>query len=362
MLPRAGFSRREALASLQTAWLKPSADSSPSSAVLALALVLMLVGCGSAPKTTSTIRLAVGGQAQMIYWPATLAESLGFYKEQGLDVTIQDFPGGSKALESLFGGSADVVCGFYDHTVQMAAQGRELRAFISLLRYPGLVATTTSPAIKTLADLRGKPVGVSAAGSSTHMFLNYLLTEHGLKPEDISVVQIGLGATAVAAAGRNRVEAEIVTDPTVGLLRKQVPSLRILADTRDREGVRQVFGVDAYPASVLYSTSTWLGGHREETTRLVRAVEKTLAWMRSHSPEEIRQRMPAPLRIEDAEVELDGVKSLKNMLSEDGAFTANGAATVQRVLATSMESVRNAKVDLSNTYTNEYLSPAPVRK
>jgi NitT/TauT family transport system substrate-binding protein len=292
----------------------------------------------------------------MIYWPATLAESLGFYKEQGLEVTIQDFPGGSKALESLFGGSADVVCGFYDHTVQMAAQGRELKAFISLLRYPGLVATTTSPMVKTIADLRGKPVGVSAAGSSTHMFLNYLLAQHGLKPEDVSVVQIGLGATAVAAAGRNRVEAEILTDPTVGLLKKQVPSLRILADTRDRDGVRQAFGVDVYPASVLYSTSAWLGGHKEETTRLTRALEKTLAWMRSHSAEEIRQRMPAALRIEDADIELDGVRSLKNMLSEDGSFTADVAAMVQKVLATSMESVRNGKVDLSKTYTNEFLA------
>lgn len=308
------------------------------------------------------IRLAVGGQAQMIYWPATLAESLGFYKEEGLEVSIQDFPGGSKALESLFGGSADVVCGFYDHTVQMAAQGRELRAFISLLRYPGLVATTTSLAVKTLADLRGKPVGVSAAGSSTHMFLNYLLAQKGLKPEDVLVVQIGLGATAVAAASRNRVEAEILTDPTVGLLRKQAPNLRILADTRDREGVRQVFGVDSYPASVLYSTSTWLGSHREEAAGLVRALEKTLAWMRSHSAEEIRQQMPATLRIEDAEIELEGVRSLKNMLSEDGSFTDGGAAAVQKVLATSMEAVRHAHVDLAKTYTNEFLAAGDKRQ
>ncbi len=323
-----------------------------------LLIVGLLTGCGREPQNAPKllpVRLAVGGQAQMIYWPATLADSLGLYKQEGLDVSIQDFPGGSKALESLFGGSADVVCGFYDHTVQMAAQGRGLRAFISLLRYPGLVATTTSPAVKTFRDLQGKPVGVSAAGSSTHMFLNYLLSKNGLKPEDISVVQIGLGATAVAAAGRNLVAAEILTDPTVGLLQKQVPSLRILADTRDKEGVRQVFGVDVYPASVLYSTQNWLGNHKEEATRLTRALTATLAWMRSHSPEEIVQKMPATLRIEDAAIELDGVRSLKNMLSEDGRFTAEGAALVQQVLATSMESVRNTKIDLSKTYTNEFL-------
>ena len=80
--------------------------------------------------------------------------------------------------------------------------------------------------------------------------------------------------------------------------------------------------------------------------------------MRSHSAEEIRQQMPASLRIEDAEIELEGVRSLKNMLSEDGRFTADGAATVQKVLATSMESVRNAHVDLNKTYTNEFLAAA----
>jgi NitT/TauT family transport system substrate-binding protein len=324
-----------------------------------LCLGILLAGCGRAPDSTAKllpIRIAVGGQAQMIYWPATLADSLGLYKQEGLDVSIQDFPGGSKALESLFGGSADVVCGFYDHTVQMAAQGRDLRAFISLLRYPGLVATTTSPAVKTLHDLQGKTVGVSAAGSSTHLFLNYLLSRNGLKPEDISVVQIGLGATAVAAAGRNLVAAEILTDPTVGLLQKQVPSLRILADTRDRDGVRQVFGVDVYPASVLYSTGSWIAGHHEEAARLTRALRSTLQWMRSHSAEEIREKMPATLRIEDAAVELEGVRSLKNMLSEDGLFTADGATLVQKVLATSMENVRNAKIDLSKTYTNEFVA------
>ena len=326
-----------------------------------LGFLIFLPSCTHAPQSTTKllpVRIAVGGQAQMIYWPATLADSLGLYKQEGLEVSIEDFPGGSKALESLFGGSAEVVCGFYDHTVQMAAQGRDLRAFISLLRYPGLVATTTSPAVKTLRDLQGKPVGVSAAGSSTHIFLNYLLSRNGLNPEDVSVVQIGLGATAVAAAGRNLVAAEIVTDPTVGLLQKQVPSLRILADTRDREGVREVFGVDVYPASVLYSTSTWLGSHREEATRLARALSSTLAWMRSHSPEEIRQKMPASLRIEDAAIELEGVRSLKNMLSEDGLFTADGATLVQKVLATSMETVRNSKADLSKTYTNEFLKPS----
>ncbi len=121
--------------------------------------------------------IAIGGQAQLIYLPATLAQELGFYKDAGLNVTLLDFPGGAKALEALMGGSTDVVCGFYDHTIQMAAQGKDLRAFVAMLRYPGLVLV--SPRIASIEGLKGKTVGVSAPGSSTHMFLNYLLVKHG---------------------------------------------------------------------------------------------------------------------------------------------------------------------------------------
>ena len=53
------------------------------------------------------------------------------------------FAGGAKALQALVGGSADVVSGFYDHTIQMAAEGREIVAFVTMLRFPGLVLVTS---------------------------------------------------------------------------------------------------------------------------------------------------------------------------------------------------------------------------
>ena len=57
------------------------------------------------------IVLGVGGKSSLYYLPLTLAERLGYFKEQGLNVTITDFGGGSKSLQSLIGGSADVVTG-----------------------------------------------------------------------------------------------------------------------------------------------------------------------------------------------------------------------------------------------------------
>ncbi len=253
--------------------------------------------------------MAVGGRTQFIYLSATLAGELGYFESEGLAVSLEDFPGGAKSLEALLGGSADVVCGFYDHTIQMAAQGRELREFVAVLRYPGLVVATTKPGITRIEDLKGKIVGVSAPGSSTHMFLNYLLTTHGLKPADVSTPSIGMGSTSVGAMTHGTVDAAIMTDPALEIVRKETPGLHILADTRTEAGVREVFGVETYPSVVLYSTAQWLAAHREEAGRLTRAMLRTMDWMRTHSPEEIRKRMPPEFRTNDVETDLEGLRT-----------------------------------------------------
>jgi NitT/TauT family transport system substrate-binding protein len=329
----------------------------------------LLAGCATHESKGGRlpVRIAIGGQAQLIYLAATLADELGFYGDEGLAVTLQDFPGGQKSLEALLGGSTDVVCGFYDHTIVMAAQGltiaqnqaskaRELRAFVAMLRYPGLVAVASKPGIARIEDLKGKIVGVSAVGSSTHFFLNHLLATHGMKPEDVSTASIGMSATAVGAMTHGKVDAAIMTDPALEVVRKQLPGAKILADTRTAEGTRAVFGVDSYPSVVLYSTAPWMDSHHDEAGRLARAITRTLDWMRSHSPEEIRAKMPPAFRTEDASTDLDGLQSLKGMLSEDGRMTAESAEAVRKVLAGSLENVRSANIDLARTYTNEFLN------
>lgn len=316
-------------------------------------LALALSACARPAGEKIPLRMAIGGQTQLIYLAATLAEELGNYSAEGLAVTLQDFPGGQKSLEALLGGSTDVVCGFYDHTIVMAAEGRELREFVAMLRHPGLVLAAR--AANRIEDLRGKIVGVSAAGSSTQFLLNYLLATHAMKMDEVSIASIGMSATAVGAMTHAKVDAAVMTDPALEIVRKQQPGLKILADTRTAEGTRAVFGVDDYPSAVLYSTAQWVDGHRDESGRLARALQKTMAWMQSHTAEEIRARMPAAFRTEDAATDIEGLNSLKAMLSADGSISAESAEAVRRVLSVSLEKVRAAKIDLSKTYTNDFV-------
>ena len=78
------------------------------------------------PKLT----VAVGGKNLLYYLPLTIAEARGYLKDEGLEVTIADFSGGSRALQALIGGSADVVSGAFEHTINMQVKGQRLRAFV----------------------------------------------------------------------------------------------------------------------------------------------------------------------------------------------------------------------------------------
>ena len=318
-------------------------------------------GCAQTPENGEKlrhVRIAIGGQNQMVYLPTTLAQELGFYHDEGIDVELQDFAGGAKALQALVGGSADVVSGFYDHTIQMAAEGRELIAFVTMLRFPGLVLVTSPQSAGTvtaMADLKGRIAGVTTAGSSSQMLLTYMLQRHGLAADSVSVIAIGSAATAVAALEHGKVDVGMVADPAFTLVQRRNPGVRVLADLRTADGVNAALGTHAYPASVLYAKGEWIRGNRDTTGRLARAISRTLVWMQAHTPQEIAGKTPKTFRGEDDALYVEALKASMPMFSPDGLMAAQGAEVVRTLLAASMEKVRTATIDVSKTYTNEFI-------
>jgi len=152
-------------------------------------------------KTKLTI--AVGGKNLFYYLPLTIAEQMGYFKAEGLDVNIVDFAGGSRALQAVVGGSADVVSGAYEHTINMHAKGQPMRAFVLQGAAPQIVLGVnpkTMPNFKSVADLKGKKIGVTAPGSSTNVMVNFVLAKAGLKPSDVSIIGVGAANGAVAAS------------------------------------------------------------------------------------------------------------------------------------------------------------------
>jgi NitT/TauT family transport system substrate-binding protein len=316
------------------------------------------MACSRTPGGGTRVRIAIGGQNQLIYLPTTLARELGFYRDERLDVELQDHAGGSKALQALIGGSADVVSGFYDHTIQMAVEGRPLVAFVTMLRFPGLVLATSPQGAATITkieDMKGRIAGVTTAGSSSHMLLTYLLQRHGVDPDSVSVTSIGTAATAIAAVEHGKVDAGMMTDPAFTMLKRRAPGVRLLADLRTADGVNAAVGAATYPASVLYSKAEWVRANRDAVARLARAIRRTLEWMHTHTAEEIADKTPAGFRGEDRALYVEALTNTMAMFSPDGVMTAEGAAAVHKLLAQSAEKVKDARLDLSTTYTNEFV-------
>jgi len=204
-------------------------------------------------RAQTTVRLAVGGKPAMFYLPLTVVERLGYFKDAGLNVEISDFPGGARALQALVGGSADVVTGAFDHTIQMQAKGQPIVGVVELGRYPGFVLgllPAKAVSYRSAADLKGMKIGVTAPGSSTHFMVLHMMAAAGLKPDDAAFVGVGSGSTAVAAAKRGEIDALVSVDPVISLLDSE-KAIRIVADTRTMAGTHAVYG-GPYPAAVLY--------------------------------------------------------------------------------------------------------------
>src|SRR6185437_12146824 len=148
------------------------------------------------------ITIAVGGKSLFYYLPLSVAERKGYFKDEGLEVEIPDFAGGSKALQALVGGSADFVSGAYEHTINMAAKHQPIKAVVLQLKYNAIelvMPKDKAAHYRDGRDLKGLKIGVTAPGSSTNMFVDNLLVKAGMKPTDVSIIGVGAGAGAVAA-------------------------------------------------------------------------------------------------------------------------------------------------------------------
>jgi NitT/TauT family transport system substrate-binding protein len=326
----------------------------------AMVLTALALGTGlAAAQSKPKVSVAVGGAGCLCYLPTVLAKQLGEYDKAGVEVELIDFKGGSQALQAVIGGSADVVSGYYDHCVNLAAKGQHLQSFVVYDRYPGMVLAVSPEAkdIKSVKDLAGKAVGVSAPGSSTDFFLKYLLAKNGMDPTSVSVVGIGLAATAVAAMEHGKVQAAIMLDPAATLLQNKYKDFRILADTRSAKDTLDVFGGE-YPGGSLYTRADWIQKNEATVQKMTNAIISTLKWIHSHTPEEIMARMPDELIGPDKALYLAALKNTIPMFSQNGMMDPKGAQAVLAVVSQSVPEIAKANIDLSKTYTNRFVEQA----
>jgi sulfonate transport system substrate-binding protein len=313
-------------------------------------------GGGSGPVT-----IMVGGIDKVIYLPAKLADQLGYFKESGVDVSLQTEPAGATAENTLISGDVQGVVGFYDHTIDLQTKGKCITSVVQFADVPGeveVVAAKQSGAIKSPADFKGRKLGYTSPGSSTDFLTQYLATKAGLSTSDYTGVKAGAGQTFIAAIDNGGIDAGMTTDPTVARL-LNTGKATIMLDMRTVEGTRQALG-GLYPASSLYMDCAWVKSHKETVQKLANAFVKTLKFINTHSADEIAAKMPADYAGGDQALYVKAINDSKGMFNSDGTMKADGAKNVLNVLAQFSPSVKPKKdqVKLEETYTTEFVDKA----
>lgn len=308
------------------------------------------------------VSIAVGGKNLFYYLPLTIAEQLGYFKDEGLQVEISDFAGGAKALQALVGGSADVVSGAFEHTINMQAKNQVITAFVLQGRAPQIVfgvSNKTMPNYQSIADLKGKKIGVTAPGSSTNIMANFVLAKGGLKPSDVSFIGVGTSAGALSALRSGQIDAISNLDPVVTML-QQKNEIKVIADTRTLKDTNELFG-GPMPAATLYTTEAFLKKNPNTSQALTNAMVRALKWLQKAGPSDIVKVVPESYQLGDRALYLETFTKVREALSPDGRFPEAGGQTALKTLQAFEPELASKNIDLSKTFTNELVAKANAK-
>ena len=303
------------------------------------------------------VRFAGGGIALYGYMPFFVALGQDLFAKHGIEAEVAQFPGGARAMQALLGGSSDVVCGYYEHTIQLAAKGAHLQAFVLQARNSGLalgIRKELAGEIKSMADMKGRKIGVSAPGSATHLFAMQLLVKAGLKPTDASAIGVGTTQTALTAFERGDVDALSLFDPIINDLEGK-GSIVVLADARDSAGTQAVFG-GPYASGCLYADAGWIPKNEAAVRGAAAAIREATVFLQTAAPDAAIGALQAGMCAVGRDVCDRAFMRNKDAFQHDGTITIEMAQTVHRMLAGFDPAIAAAKVDLPATFTNGFVS------
>src|SRR5690349_20160072 len=316
----------------------------------------MLAAGATTATAADKISIMVGGYEKQIYLPAKLAEALGYFKDEGLDVELLNEPAGVDAENEMLAGAVQGVVGFYDHTSALQAKGKFVESVVQFSRAPGeveMVAAKKADEIKSPADFKGKNLGVTGLGSSTNFLTEYLAVKNGLKLGDFTSVPVGAGNTFIAAMQQDKIQAGMTTEPTITRLLK-TGEAKVLIDMRTMDGTKAALG-GTYPAASLYMQTEWVVAHKDTVQKLANAFVKTLKFINTHSGAEIAAKMPKDYYVGDEEGYVKALDAGKGMFTADGVMPQGGPETVLTVLSAFKKELQGKQIDLSKTYTTEFV-------
>ncbi|MEO8249183.1 MAG: ABC transporter substrate-binding protein [Burkholderiales bacterium] len=308
------------------------------------------------------VALAVGGKAAFYYLPLCIAEQLGYFSAEGLEIVVQDFAGGSLARKALTDGAVDVCAGAYEHTIDLQSKKQMYQEFVLMGRAPQIafgVSTRTMPHYETPADLIGKRIGVTAPGSSTGRVARLVLARAGIQASAVSFVGVGTSIGALNALRSGQIDAMSNVEPVITMA-EQRGELRIVSDTRTLKGTIALFG-GLMPAACLYASPDFLQRNPQATQGLANAIVRALKWLQTAGPSDIVKTVPESYLLGDRALYLAVLTKVRQAYSPDGMMDEDGSRTALRALAGQDPAIRPEEIELERTYTNQFALRAKER-
>lgn len=307
-----------------------------------------------------TVKLGIGSKIQIPYLAVNIAEHKGYFREQGLTVEFNDFGGGgSDSLKALVSGSVDFIAGAYEHTLYLQARGQAITSVALQNNSFGVVIALSkekAAAYKSPKDLAGLKIGVTAPGSSSALALSLLMSKENLSTDEISIVGVGAGNSALAMMKSGRLDGESNFDPVITRLLLDGDLVPVV-DTRTKAGLDYLYG-GPFAGSAISTTPDFIKNNPKTVQSFVNGMVKALHWLQKASVDEIADALPPEFYAGDKEFYKKAVQANREMLSKDGIVTPALSSNTYRIISSFNENVKNAKIDIAKTYDSSFAENA----
>ncbi len=324
-----------------------------------MALATGSAAAWAAPSTTAPVQqvtVALTARNSLYHLPLVVAERQGYFRQQGLQVSLVSHESGAAGLASVLQGKADVLAGAFEHLFELQRRGHFFQAFVQMTGTPmlSLGVSTVRAAPSSWQDLKSARVGVSALGSATHWMSSLWLLHHGLQPRDVQFVEVGTSAAALGSLWEGQVDALCNPDPVMHWL-EQRGEIRLIAEARTHSGAQQIAG-GPLPGGCLMAREEFLLRQPQVAMALADGVVQALRWLQTAGPTDLFKAVPVAPWIADRAVYLGALDKLRDAYARDGLIQEDAVFNAWRLHARVATAAPPSRNQLARTFTNAYVA------
>jgi NitT/TauT family transport system substrate-binding protein len=309
----------------------------------------------SAAAAPQQVSVALSARNSLYHLPLLLADRLGYFRQQGLQVTLLAHDSGAAGVSSLLQGKADVLAGAFEHLFALQQKGHFFQAFVQMNATPmiSLGVATGRSGTRSWSDLKSARIGISALESGTHWMSSLWLMRHGLQPQDVHFVEVGTSASALGALWEGQIHALCNPDPVMHWL-EQRGEIRLIAESRTATGMQQI-GEGPLPGGCLMAREEFLQRHPQVAAALADGVVQALRWLQTAGPTDLFKTVPVAPWLADRAVYLGALYKLRDAYARDGQILPEAVSNAWRLHARVAAQPPSTRALLARTFTNVFV-------